>query len=83
MSNTPAEYFGKAVNCFAANAKRASGSMGVVQNAELYDLSIGLECFLRGVVGRLNEIDERLASLERVLVPDKSPTPRPRLGRAR
>lgn len=71
MSTTPAEYFGKAVECFAANAKRASGPMGTIQNQELYDLSLGLECFLRGVVGRLNEIDERLASLEPPARPKK------------
>jgi hypothetical protein len=72
MSNTPAEYFGAAVKHFAANAKRASGPMGMTQNAELYDLSLGLECFLRGVVGRLNEIDVRLDALEKALVPEKS-----------
>ncbi len=45
--------------------------MGAVQDAELYDLSLGLECFLRGVVGRLSEIDDRLSSLERILKPQK------------
>jgi hypothetical protein len=61
MTTTPEKYFGQAVECFAANAKRASAPMGAIQNQELYDLSLGLECFLRGVVGRLNEIDKRLA----------------------
>ncbi len=71
MKNTPSEYFGKAVDCFAANARRACSPMGAVQDAELYDLSLGLECFLRGVVGRLSEIDDRLSSLERILKPQK------------
>lgn len=80
MNSESSKYFGKAVDCFAANAKRACGPLGTIENHELYDLSLGLECFLRGVVGRLAEIDERIDALEQALVPGKSSPPQRKSG---
>lgn len=65
MDSKAKKHFDAVVGSFSINLNKAGGSMGLVQNAEAFNLYQGLIDLTRGIYFALDDLDSRLSRLER------------------
>lgn len=75
MDREAKKHFDAVVHSFSINQNAACGPMGVVQNAEAYNLYQGLIDLARGIYFALDDLDSRLARVEKAIAPETPPKP--------
>jgi hypothetical protein len=69
MDSKAKKHFDAVIGSFSINQKKACGPMGIVQNAEAYNLYQGLIDLTQGIYFALKDMDDRLIRLERTIIP--------------